>query len=243
MPWRPRPAARAWRPCGRPWPCSLAVVAARALAAGGGETVALRAAATVKSELRRKLTRHTLRLGPAWLGGQQVGEIATLATKGLDALDPYFARYLPQLVLAVVVPVAVVARVAAADWISAVVIAVTLPLIPVFAVLVGLHTKARTQRQWRLLATLGGHFLDVVEGPAHAETVRPGEGAGAGDRCGLRGAPEGDHGHAAGGVPVGAGAGAGGGAGHGAGGGGGGPAAAGRAPGLPDRAAGAAAHP
>jgi ATP-binding cassette subfamily C protein CydD len=54
--------------------------------------------------------------------------------------------------------------VAAADWISAVVIAVTLPLIPVFAVLVGLHTKARTQRQWRLLATLGGHFLDVVEG-------------------------------------------------------------------------------
>jgi ATP-binding cassette subfamily C protein CydD len=64
----------------------------------------------------------------------------------------------------VVVPVAVVARVAAADWISAVVIAVTLPLIPVFAVLVGLHTRARTQRQWRLLATLGGHFLDVVEG-------------------------------------------------------------------------------
>ena len=149
------------------WPALaalLAVVAARALAAGGGETVALRAAATVKSELRRQLTGHTLRLGPAWLGGQQAGEIATLATKGLDALDPYFARYLPQLVLAVAVPVAVLARVAAADWISAVVIAVTLPLIPVFAVLVGLHTKARTQRQWRLLAALGGHFLDVVEG-------------------------------------------------------------------------------
>ena len=149
------------------WPALavlLAVVAARAVAAGGGETVALRAAATVKSQLRRQLTAHTLRLGPAWLGGQQTGEIATLATKGLDALDPYFARYLPQLVLAVAVPVAVVARVAAADWISAVVIAVTLPLIPVFAVLVGLHTKARTQRQWRLLASLGGHFLDVVEG-------------------------------------------------------------------------------
>jgi ATP-binding cassette, subfamily C, bacterial CydD len=142
----------------------LVVVAARAVAAGGGETVALRAAATVKAQLRRKLTAHTLRLGPAWLGGQQTGEIATLATKGLDALDPYFARYLPQLVLAVAVPVAVVARVAAADWISGLVIAVTLPLIPVFAVLVGLHTRARTQHQWRLLATLGGHFLDVVEG-------------------------------------------------------------------------------
>ena len=142
----------------------LAVAAARAAATGGGEAVALRAAAGVKFQLRRKLAAHTLRLGPAWLGGQQTGEIATLATKGLDALDPYFARYLPQLVLAVAVPLAVLARVAAADWISGVVIAVTLPLIPVFAVLIGLHTKARTQRQWRLLATLGGHFLDVVEG-------------------------------------------------------------------------------
>ena len=55
-------------------------------------------------------------------------------------------------------------RVALADWISAVVIAVTLPLIPVFAVLIGLQTRARTQRQWQLLARLGGHFLDVVEG-------------------------------------------------------------------------------
>ncbi|HET7246068.1 MAG TPA: thiol reductant ABC exporter subunit CydD, partial [Streptosporangiaceae bacterium] len=110
------------------------------------------------------LADHALRLGPSWLGAQQAGEITTVATKGLDALDGYFARYLPQLVLACLVPLAVLARVAAADWPSAVVIAVTLPLIPVFAVLVGLHTKAQTQRQWNLLARLGGHFLDVVEG-------------------------------------------------------------------------------
>ena len=62
------------------------------------------------------------------------------------------------------VPLAVLITVAAADWISAVLIALTLPLIPVFAVLVGWHTKAQTRRQWRLLAELGGHFLDVVEG-------------------------------------------------------------------------------
>src|SRR5262249_20674535 len=149
------------------WPALavlLAVVATRAVAAGGGETVALRAAATVKSELRRKLTGHTLRLGPAWLGGQQAGEIATLATRGPDARDPHLARYLPQLVLAVAVPGAGRGRGAAGRRVSGAVLAVTLPLIPVFAVLVGLHTKARTQRQWRLLATLGGHFLDVVEG-------------------------------------------------------------------------------
>jgi ATP-binding cassette, subfamily C, bacterial CydD len=142
----------------------LVVVAVRAAAAYGGEVAALRAAATVKSQLRRSLAAHLQRLGPAWLGRQKPGEIATVATRGLDGLDPYFARYLPQLVLAGLVPAAVLATVATADWISAVIIAVTLPIIPVFAVLVGMHTRARTQRQWRLLARLGGHFLDVVEG-------------------------------------------------------------------------------
>jgi ATP-binding cassette, subfamily C, bacterial CydD len=144
---------------------ALAVVlAGRALASYGGEVAALRAAAKVKSQLRRALTARALRLGPAWIAGQQDGALATLSTRGLDALDAYFARYLPQLVLACLVPVAVLIRVGLADWISAVVIAVTLPLIPVFAVLVGLHTRTQTQRQWALLARLGGHFLDVVEG-------------------------------------------------------------------------------
>jgi ATP-binding cassette, subfamily C, bacterial CydD len=142
----------------------LAVLAARALTSYGGELAALRAAAAVKSQLRRKLTAQLVRLGPAWLGGQQAGELAALSSKGLDALDPYFARFLPQLVLAVVVPVAVLIRVGLADWISALIIAVTLPLIPVFTVLVGLQTRARTQRQWQLLGRLGGHFLDVVQG-------------------------------------------------------------------------------
>jgi ATP-binding cassette, subfamily C, bacterial CydD len=142
----------------------LVVVAARAAVSYAGEVTALRAAATVKSGLRRALTARSLQLGPVWLGGQRAGEITTLSTRGLDGLDSYFARYLPQLVLAVLVPIAVLVRVAIADWVSAVIIAVTLPLIPAFAVLVGWHTKAQTRRQWRLLATLGGHFLDVVEG-------------------------------------------------------------------------------
>ena len=142
----------------------LTVVLARSAATYGGEAAALRAAARVKTQLRRKMIAHCLRLGPAWLGGQQPGAIAAQATRGLDGLDAYFARYLPQLVLSVLVPVAVVATVSATDWISGVVIAVTLPLIPVFAALVGMHTKAQTRRQWRLLAQLGGHFLDVVQG-------------------------------------------------------------------------------
>jgi ATP-binding cassette, subfamily C, bacterial CydD len=165
----------------------LAVVAARAAMTCGGEVAALRASATVKSQLRGALAARALDLGPAWLGGQRAGEITALATRGLDGLDSYFARYVPQLVLAVLVPAAVLARVAAADWVSAVIIAVTLPLIPVFAVLVGWHTRARTRRQWLLLATLAGHFLDVVEGlptlkvfgraKAQAEVIRTVTGA------------------------------------------------------------------
>ena len=142
----------------------LGVVLARAAAAYGGEAAALRAAARVKSQLRRKLIGHALRLAPASVDGQPPGQIAAQATKGLDGLDPYFARYLPQLVLSVLVPVAVVVTVTAADWISGLVIAVTLPLIPLFGALVGLHTKAQVGRQWRLLAQLSGHFLDVVQG-------------------------------------------------------------------------------
>ncbi|WP_226352528.1 thiol reductant ABC exporter subunit CydD [Pseudonocardia sp. ICBG601] len=141
----------------------VAVVAvARALLSYGAESAALRSAARAKSQLRMQLVRRLALAAPD--PRRSSGEVVTLATRGLDALDDYFARYLPQLVLAVLVPVAVLIVVADADWISAVVIGVTLPLIPLFMVLVGMHTRARTDRQWRLLSRLGGHFLDVVQG-------------------------------------------------------------------------------
>ncbi|WP_053698907.1 thiol reductant ABC exporter subunit CydD [Streptomyces sp. NRRL F-5755] len=129
------------------------------------ELAAHRASAAVKSELRtRLLTRAAADLGPGWLSTQRSGELTTLATRGIDALDDYFARYLPQLGLAVVVPVAVLARIVTGDWISAATIVVTLPLIPLFMVLIGWATQNRMERQWQLLARLSGHFLDVVAG-------------------------------------------------------------------------------
>ncbi|MGK5630262.1 thiol reductant ABC exporter subunit CydD [Streptomyces sp. URMC 123] len=128
------------------------------------ELAAHRASAAVKSELRLRLLQRAVRLGPGWLSGQRTGELTTLATRGIDALDDYFARYLPQLGLAVVVPAAVLARIVTADWVSAAVIVVTLPLIPIFMVLIGWATQARMDRQWRLLGRLSGHFLDVVAG-------------------------------------------------------------------------------
>ena len=101
------------------------------------EVAAHRASAGVKSELRSQLLAHVLRLGPAWLHGARSGEVATLATRGLDALDAYFARYLPQLVLAALVPAAVLLWILPADVVAGLTIVVTLPLIPVFMALVG----------------------------------------------------------------------------------------------------------
>ncbi|MFG3347809.1 thiol reductant ABC exporter subunit CydD [Streptomyces sp. NPDC048018] len=140
------------------------VAAGRGLVSWLTELAAHRASAAVKSELRGRLLERAARLGPGWLSGQKAGSLAALATRGVDALDDYFARYLPQLGLAVVVPVAVLARIVTEDWISAAIIVLTLPLIPVFMILIGWYTQARMDRQWKLLSRLSGHFLDVVAG-------------------------------------------------------------------------------
>ncbi|SCE87193.1 ATP-binding cassette, subfamily C, CydD [Micromonospora haikouensis] len=142
----------------------LVAVAGRALVAWAQGTVAARAAATVKAALRADLLAAVGRHGPGWVAGQRAGQLATLAGRGLDALDAYFTGYLPQLVLSVTVPVAVLARITFADWGSAVIIALTLPLLPVFGALLGWQAQAATERQWRRLSTLGGHFLDMVAG-------------------------------------------------------------------------------
>ncbi|WP_280908775.1 thiol reductant ABC exporter subunit CydD [Streptomyces sp. SAI-090] len=161
----------------------LATVAVgRGLVAWLTELAAHRASAAVKSELRGRLLERATTLGPGWLSGQRTGSLVALATRGVDALDDYFSRYLPQLGLAVVVPVAVLARIVTEDWVSAAIIVGTLPLIPVFMVLIGWATQSRMDRQWQLLSRLSGHFLDVVAGlptlkvfgraKAQAESIR-----------------------------------------------------------------------
>ncbi|WP_030973832.1 thiol reductant ABC exporter subunit CydD [Streptomyces sp. NRRL S-1824] len=160
----------------------VAVALGRGLVSWLTELAAYRASAAVKSELRRRLLDRAAALGPDWLSGQRTGSLVALATRGVDALDDYFARYLPQLGLAVVVPVAVLARIVTEDWVSAAIIVVTLPLIPLFMILIGWATQSRMDRQWQLLSRLSGHFLDVVAGlptlkvfgraKAQAESIR-----------------------------------------------------------------------
>jgi len=138
--------------------------AARALLTGALGMVAARMAATAKARLRKDLVRAAGRRGPGWLAGQRAGELATLTGRGLDGLDGYFSGYLPQLVLSVTVPVGVLIALATADLASAVIVLVTLPLIPIFGILIGWQTRAATEKQWRRLSMLGGHFLDMVTG-------------------------------------------------------------------------------
>jgi thiol reductant ABC exporter CydD subunit len=154
---------RGERPVAVVWALA-AVIAARALLLWLQEVVAQRTAAAVKSTLRRQVLEHSLKLGPAWLSGERSSALTTLLTKGLDDLDPYFARYLPQLVLASTVPAGVIAWMATGDLLAAGTVLVTLPLIPIFMALIGWATQTYSRRRQHALAVLAHHFADVVSG-------------------------------------------------------------------------------
>lgn len=144
----------------------LVVFLLRALVAWAQELAASQCSAKVKSMLRTTLLQRAVLLGPDGTVTGRSGDIATLAVRGVDALDGYYARYLPQVVLATVVPLTVLVAVFSADWVSGAIMLVTLPLVPIFMALVGMETQARTDRQLRALQLLSGHFLDVVGGLA-----------------------------------------------------------------------------
>jgi thiol reductant ABC exporter CydD subunit len=140
------------------------VFAARAVLAWGFEVAGRRAASDVLSELRLELVEQRLRRQPVASDGAASAEIAAAAVQGVDSLEAYFARYLPQLVLACVVPLAALAWIATVDVTSALVLLATLPLVPVFMWLIGRHTEEQTRRRWQSLRLLSTHFLDVVRG-------------------------------------------------------------------------------
>jgi thiol reductant ABC exporter CydD subunit len=145
-------------------PVLLLVVAGRCAVAWATEAAAYHASASVKSALRLGVLRRAAELGPRWLAGQRAASLTTLATDGVEALDGYFGRYLPQLALGVVVPVAVVVRIGCADPLAGLTIAMTLPLIPVFGALVGRASGRYAAERWRALSVLSHHFLDVISG-------------------------------------------------------------------------------
>ncbi len=147
-----------------PMAALLGVVLARAAVAWSAELAASRSSARAKSQLRAALLARIPALASDGSRERRTGELAILTSRGIDALDGYFSLYLPQLFLAVTVPLMVLAAVVSQDWISAAIIAFTIPLIPLFMALVGASTRERMDRELRVLQQLAGHFLDVVAG-------------------------------------------------------------------------------
>jgi len=125
------------------------------------EVIAVRASGSAKAQLRQAAMTAVVNQG---VSAVKPSDIAVIATRGIDALDSYFARYLPQLVLAVIVPITVLVVIFTQDILSALIVAVTIPLIPIFMILIGLYTQAKVERQWETLSKLSGHFLDLVAG-------------------------------------------------------------------------------
>jgi len=147
-----------------------AATIARAFIAWTAQATAHRASAAAKTELRAGLLAHIVGLGPGWRKGingtsrRDAAALTQLATTGLDGLDGYFTSYLPALIGAVTIPLAVLVTIAVADPISGIIVACTLPLVPLFGALIGMATGRQAAQRWRALATLAHHFHDVVSG-------------------------------------------------------------------------------
>jgi ATP-binding cassette subfamily C protein CydD len=148
-----------------PWLWALlAIFIARAVLAWASERAAHDAAQRVKLSLRKSLTGKLHKLGPAWLNEQRTGDLVNTLSDGIEALEAYYARFLPAISLMALVPLSILAFVFPIDWISGLLMLGTAPLIPFFMILIGKGAERRNQKQWRQLAHMSAHFLDTLQG-------------------------------------------------------------------------------
>ena len=140
------------------------VFVARFVLARVAERVAFQAGASVRRTMRANLLSHLQRLGPAWLQGQARGDLVNSVVGGVEALEGYYARYLPTMRMTALVPLVIAIAVLPADWVSALVMLVSAPLIPFFMWMIGKGTEELNQKQWRVLAFLSARFLDTLQG-------------------------------------------------------------------------------
>ena len=148
-----------------PWLLSmLAIFLIRAILGWATEQAGFHAAIRVKLSLRKQLYRHIQQLGTAWLSHERSGDISNALSDGIEALEAYYAKYLPAVSLAALIPLSMLIFIFPADWISALMMLATAPLIIIFMIFIGHGTEKRNQKQWRQLAYLSSHFLDVIQG-------------------------------------------------------------------------------
>lgn len=138
------------------------------LVRGGVQTVsemtAHEAAIRIKEDLRERFLLKLFELGPIYSRGERVGELVNTAIEGIEALEDYFARYLPQLASAVFIPILILGFVFPLDFGSALILLVTGPLIPLFMILIGKLAEKRSLHQWQSLSRMSAHFYDMLQG-------------------------------------------------------------------------------
>jgi ATP-binding cassette subfamily C protein CydCD len=142
----------------------LGVILARSAVGGLHEIGARAIAVRVKSDLRRRLFAHIQALGPLYVRGQRAGELTAAAVEGVEALDPYFSQFLPQVLVTALVPLTILLFVFPQDWPSGAVMLLTVPMIPLFMVLIGKGAEVATRRQYRMLGQLSAQLLDTLYG-------------------------------------------------------------------------------
>lgn len=143
----------------------LAVFSFRAILSWLSEQIAFRAAVQVKLQLRQQVYEHLQQLAsPVYLRGERSGALANAVMDGIEALEAYYARYLPAMSLMALVPISILVFVFPFDWISALVMLFTAPLIPLFMIFIGKGAEKRNQQQWQQLARMSAHFLDMIQG-------------------------------------------------------------------------------
>ncbi|MFF7294247.1 thiol reductant ABC exporter subunit CydD [Microbacterium sp. NPDC008134] len=142
----------------------LGVALLRGLLIAASDAAGTRAAAKTGMQLRAALIAAVGRLGPSWLAQRNQAGLAVTAGHGLEALDSYFARYIPQLVMTAIATPVLLAIMWWFDWESGLIATVTLPLIPLFLILIGIATRAVQQKQWNTLQQLAVRFADTVQG-------------------------------------------------------------------------------
>lgn len=142
----------------------LFIFAGRALVTALTDMAAFEAVAVIKRDLRRRVYAHLEALGPVWARRERTGDIVNTIVDGIEALEAYYGLYLPQMALAVFIPLAILVFVFPAYWVGGLIMLITAPLIPLFMIIIGKGTERLNQRQWRKLARMSAHFFDSIEG-------------------------------------------------------------------------------
>jgi ATP-binding cassette, subfamily C, bacterial CydD len=140
-----------------------AIALLRGLAAYLSEHAAIKAAAQVRQQVRTALYQRLLLLRPTGMAGE-VGPLTEVVTAGVEGLEAYIARFLPQMVLAGLLPLAVLLVVLPSEWRSSLVLIFSAPFIPLLMVLIGKGTETLNRRQFSRLSRMAGHLLDLVQG-------------------------------------------------------------------------------